>query len=366
MTAPVIHGRRFSVLEADGPIVEVAAEIPHPTGRGVVVEVTEAGVCHSDVHIREGGYHLGDGRMLLLAERGIPFPITMGHEIVGRVVAVGDEVTSTKVGDLRVVYPWIGCGNCLACREGHDPLCATPAAIGVARPGGYASHVAVPDEKYVLPIDGIDPAFAAVLACSGLTSYSATSKVLDGVEADDPIVVIGAGGVGQMAIATLAARGHRAIISVDVNERNLADAVRVGASATVLDDSGDPTEGILAAAGGRPVTRVIDFVGISATAAVGFGVLGKGGRLVLVGLFGGELTIPTVRATIQVITVQGSYLGDLSDLEAMLELARSGRLPQLHIEPGHLDASVVAESLNRLVAGGVSGRIVLSPSGESA
>lgn len=355
-----MRSKAYAVLEANGPITTLEVDVPAPTGRAVVLEVTHVGVCHSDTHIREGGYHLGDGTLLRLADRGIDFPITMGHEIVGRVVAVGDEVVDSAVGDVRLIYPWIGCGECIHCVAGHDPLCARSAAIGVARPGGYAELVSVPDEKYLLDFDGVDPAWAATLACSGVTAYSATTKALEAREPTDPIVVIGAGGVGLMAIATLSARGHRSIIAVDVNPSNLEAAVDVGATATVLTTGESPHDDILAACGG-PASGVIDFVGSSTTANYAVDVLGKGGRLILVGLFGGELRLPTVVATIKILSVLGSYLGDLQDLRELLTMARAGTLPSIPIETGVLDRESISDSLGRLISGGVRGRIVLSP-----
>ncbi|MDO8381492.1 MAG: alcohol dehydrogenase catalytic domain-containing protein [Microbacterium sp.] len=353
--------KAYAVLEANGPITTIEVDVPPPTGRAVVLEVTHVGVCHTDTHLREGGYNLGNGNLLRLADRGINFPMTMGHEVVGRVVAVGEEVVGCAIGDLRLVYPWIGCGECIHCLAGHDPLCARQASIGVARPGGYAELVSVPDEKYVVDFDGVEPALAATLACSGVTAYSATSKALDAREPTDPIVVVGAGGVGLMAIATLNARGHRNIVAVDVNPANLETARELGATTSVLATGEDSAEAILAAIGG-PASGVIDFVGSSSTANSGLDVLGKGGRLILVGLFGGELKAPTVVMTIKMLSVMGSFLGDLQDMREMLALARGGQLPSIPIQRGVLDRESVEGSLSQLVTGGVRGRIVLSPS----
>ncbi|CAN5255138.1 alcohol dehydrogenase [soil metagenome] len=355
-----MNSQAYAVFAENGPITAVEIEVPSPSAHGVVLRVTNVGVCHSDTHIREGGYNLGNGTLLRLADRGINFPIVMGHETVGEVVAIGDAVTSCAIGDTRLVYPWIGCGECSHCLAGHDPLCADQRAIGVSRPGGYAELVSVPHEKFVLDFGDIDPGWAATLACSGLTAYSATSKVLQHVSPSQPIVVIGAGGVGLTAIATLKARGHQNICAVDVKESNLEAARRVGASSTVLT-SGDQAAADILNTIGEPASGVIDFVGSTPTSNTAVSVLAKGGRLVLVGLFGGELVLPTVLVTIKILSILGSYLGDLQDLKDILELAVSGRLPKIPIENGHLDPQSISDSLSRLVAGGVQGRIVLSP-----
>lgn len=350
----------YSVLEENGPIVEREVDRPLVTGDAVLLDVTHVGVCHSDTHIREGGYHLNGERMLKLADRGILFPITMGHEIVGRVVEIGDSVVGCKIGDIRLIYPWIGCGQCAHCLAGNDTFCATPRALGVGRPGGYAESVYVPDEKYLLDFGEIDPAWAATLACSGVTAYRATSTVLEGTGPDSPIVVIGAGGVGLTAIAMLRARGHNNICAVDMNVTNLEAATALGASVTVHATEPDPSAQIQAAIGG-PAAGVIDFVGSTTTATYSVNILGKGGRLALVGLFGGELIAPTVLMTIKMLTVYGSYLGELRDLHAVLALATSGKLPKIPIEAGVLTAANVEASLDRLTHAGVRGRIVLSP-----
>ena len=350
----------YSVLEENGPIVEREVDRPAVLGKAVLLDVTHVGVCHSDTHIREGGYHLGGDRMLKLADRGITFPITMGHEIVGRVVEIGDAVVGCRVGDLRLVYPWIGCGECAHCQAGNDTFCATPRALGVGQPGGYAESVYVPDEKYLVDFGGIDAAWAATLACSGVTAYRATSTVLEGVSPESPIVVIGAGGVGLTAIAVLRARGHHNICAVDVNPANLEAATTTGASVTVHATEHDPSAQIQAAIGG-PAVGVIDFVGSTITATYAVNILGKGGRLALVGLFGGELIAPTVLTTIKMLTIYGSYLGELRDLHAVLALAANGKLPRIPIETGRLTAADVEHSLDRLTHAGVRGRIVLSP-----
>ena len=113
----------YQVTEFSKPLARVAQETPRPTGRQVLIRTTAAGVCHSDLHIWDGYYDLGGGKKLTLGDRGIKLPLTMGHEIVGEVAAVGPEVTGVKVGDTRMVFPWIGCGVCAPCKADEENLC---------------------------------------------------------------------------------------------------------------------------------------------------------------------------------------------------------------------------------------------------
>lgn len=214
----------------------------------------------------------------------------------------------------------------------------------------------VPDAKYLLDITGLDPSWAATLACSGLTAYSAVNKVLP-LPADDPVVIIGAGGVGLTAIATLTALGHQEICAVDVSEQNLQIAVELGASKTVRSGTA-PAQQIIETCGG-PVTSVIDFVNNGATASAAFEALRKGGKLVQVGLFGGEFVVPTALMALKMIELSGSFVGTPAELRAVVDLAKKNALPHIPILEFDLDAPATNAALDRLVQGGVPGRIVL-------
>ncbi|WP_432825548.1 alcohol dehydrogenase [Dactylosporangium sp. CA-092794] len=344
----------------DPAIRAIDVDVPEPEGSEVVLRVGYAGVCHSDVHLQLGYYDLGSRGHMRLTDRGIPYPLVLGHEIVGVVERVGPDVTGTRAGDLRLVYPWIGCGTCHRCAAGTDHLCSAGRVIGVNRHGGYAELVRVPHERYLLNIEGVEPAYAATLACSGVTAFGAVQKVLP-LPPSTPVVVIGAGGVGLTVVAVLVARGHEQICVVDVNEDNLELARKLGASATVLAGP-ELTAAQITAVTEGPVAAVIDLVNSTQTAAVAFDSLAKGGRLVQVGLFGGELVIPTPLMPLKVATLQGSYVGSLGELRELVALAKLGSLPRPPILTGVLDRDGVSTSLGRLAAGGVPGRIVLSAS----
>src|SRR5438477_12396992 len=129
--------KSFQVTDFNAPLQEVDSPTPQPQGTQVLIKVKAAGVCHSDLHIWEGGYDLGHGRKpLSLKDRGVSLPRTMGHETVGEVVAFGPEVSAADRGELRsgdiaLVYPWIGCGTCATCLAGDENMCLKPNSIGV-------------------------------------------------------------------------------------------------------------------------------------------------------------------------------------------------------------------------------------------
>ncbi len=353
--------RAWAVVAAKQPLQEIELPTPEPTGKQVLLEVTHAGVCHSDIHIWEGEWDLGSRGKMRLEERGLKLPIAMGHEIVGRVVKLGPEAEGhgLAVGQTRIVFPWVGCGKCARCLAEDDNMCVQGKALGVFQNGGYATHVLAPEPRHLVDPGNIDPALAATYACSGITVYSAINKVMP-MPPDAPIVLIGAGGLGLQAIAVLKAMGHRRIVSVDISAEKLAAAKQEGATDTV-DGSGEGVAQRIVAACGGPVDAIIDLVNGSATARAAFDALNKGGKLVQVGLFGGELALPLPVMAMRALTVQGSYVGSPKELRALVALAQGGTLPPIPIVRERLPNADAA--LKRLIAGQVTGRIVLQAEG---
>jgi len=186
------------------PLVRREEDVPEPKGGEVLVKILGAGVCHSDIHIWDGEYDLGGGKKLVLKDRGVSLPLVMGHEIAGEVAALGPDAKGVRVGDKVLVYPWLGCGECPICLRDEENLCLKPSSLGVYRAGGYAEYVLAPRAKYCIGLDDLDPAEAAPLACSGVTTYSALRKFGPAI-ADAPVVIMGAGGLGHMALTVLRA-----------------------------------------------------------------------------------------------------------------------------------------------------------------
>src|SRR3954465_10542296 len=279
--------KSFKVADFKAPLQEFDEATPQPSGTQVLIKVKAAGVCHSDLHIWEGGYDLGHGRKpLSLKDRGVSLPRTMGHETVGEVLAFGPDAKAAtgglKVGDVTLVYPWLGCGKCETCVGGDENMCIVkPNAIGVYCDGGYADHMTVPHPKYLLNLNGLDPVTTAPYACSGVTTYSALKKVEQ--DLDKPIVIFGAGGLGLMALSLLKAMGGKGAIVVDIDARKREAALAAGALAAgggkaagaggaraAVDGKGRAALEQLAKAAGEPIRAVIDLVGNPATAQLGF------------------------------------------------------------------------------------------------
>ncbi len=353
--------RAWAVVEHGAPLREIELPSPEPAGTEVLLAVTHCGVCHTDLHIQDGYYDLGDGKRLSMAARGMTLPLAMGHEIVGRVVRAGPDATGVEPGQVRIVYPWAGCGTCPACRAERDNECATMRSLGIFRHGGHATHVLAAHPRHLVDPGDLDPAVAATYACSGITVFSAIRRLLP-LAAEEPVLLVGAGGLGLSAVAMLRALGHAHIVSVDIAAPKREAALAAGAT-TVVDGTGEPAEvtaRIVAACGG-PVRSAVDFVGGTASARAAFDALAKAGRLVQVGLFGGELRVALPPLAMRMLSVQGSFVGTPADLRDVVALARTGALAALPVET--VPMAQVDAALGRLRRGQVGGRLVLRAEG---
>jgi D-arabinose 1-dehydrogenase-like Zn-dependent alcohol dehydrogenase len=230
-----------------------------------------------------------------------------------------------------------------------------PNMIGIQRRGGYADHLIVPHPRYLIDASGIDPAWAATLSCSGLSTYSAVSK-LKPLPNDEWIAVIGAGGLGLSAIGMLRAFGHEHIVAVDIDDTKLVTATAAGAAVTVNSRSADGHEKLKRSTNGA-LYGALDFVGAAETAQLPLSALRKGGKLILVGLYGGAVSLSIGATILRALTVEGSHLGSVEELKAVVSLARSGNIKPIPIERRPL--SQVSRTLDELKAGRILGRVVV-------
>lgn len=341
----------YQVVEHGKPLQKVLGETPKPQGTEVLMRVTRAGVCHSDLHIWDGYFELGAGKRFYVKERGCVPPFTMGHEPFGVVEALGPKAKGVKLGQKRLVFPWIGCGKCAVCKAGQDNYCVSGSRfLGVNRAGAYSTHLLVPHPKYLIDTAGIDDAFASTLACSAVTAYSAAAKLPE-LGPKDRVAILGCGGLGLIGISVLRARGVKNVIACDIDEAKLSAAAKLGAAKTVntrAPDAAQQLQGIAAA---------IDFVGSPATAALGIAGLRKGGRYVICGLYGGELAHPLPLIAQRAIGIVGSYVGNLQELKEVVALAKKKKLRPMPVETR--PAAGANAALEDLKAGKVLGRIVL-------
>ena len=344
----------YDVMEWGKPLQQREHETPKPTGTEVLLKLKYCGVCHSDVHIRDGYFDMGGGKRFHMSDRGMKPPVTLGHEPYGTVIAAGPEARDVPMGQDRLVCPWIGCGTCARCLEGMDNHCMAPRWVGVQRPGGYADHLLIPHPRYLVDASGIDPTWAATLACSGLTTYSAASKLAP-IPRDEWVVVLGAGGLGLAAIGMLRAMGHERIVVVEVDPAKF-DAARAAGAAATLDGKDPEAAKKLQQIAGGPLYGGIDLVNNTATATLGLSALRKGGRLIMVGLYGGEIPLSLVAVVQRALTIQGSSVGTVAELKEVVALARAGKLKPIPIETRPL--SEVSRTLDELKAGTISGRVV--------
>ena len=349
----------YQVHDFGKPLAQVIRETPAPQGSEVLLKVSSCGVCHSDVHLHDGYFDLGGGKRVDLSRAILPAR-TLGHEIAGVVAALGPDVTAAhgvKIGDRRVVFPWIGCGQCSLCAAGQEHLCGAAQAIGVNRDGGFADHVLVPHPRVLLDFAPLAPEHAGTLACSGLTAYSALKRV-GKLGAHDPLLIIGAGGVGLAGIHLALEVSGVAPIVVEL-DKSKWDLARAAGAADVIDPSADGALKALLKATAGGVAAAVDFVGAAGTFDFGVGALRKGGRLISVGLFGGATSIMPAMLSLKAISIIGSYVGSLQEMHELLNIARAGRMPAIPLTQQPL--SQATQALDALREGRVRGRTILIP-----
>jgi len=341
----------YQFMEHGQPLQKVLSSTPVPQGTEVLVRITRSGVCHSDLHIWDGYFELGGGKRFYVKDRGCIPPFTLGHEPFGVVEAIGKKAKGVKVGQKRLVYPWIGCGKCAVCKAGQDNYCVSGTRfLGVNRAGAYSTHVLVPDPKYLLDTTGIDDAFAATLACSAVTVYSAIGKLPE-IGKGEAVAVLGCGGLGLIAISVLRAKGVKDIVGCDIDDAKLAAAIKQGAGRTVNTRAADAAQQLAG------IAAAVDLVGSPATATLGIGALKKGGRYVICGLYGGELTHALPPIAQRAISITGSYVGNLQELKEVVALAKKRKLKSAPIETR--PAERANQALQDLKSGRVVGRVVL-------
>jgi D-arabinose 1-dehydrogenase-like Zn-dependent alcohol dehydrogenase len=346
--------RRQSLVKFDAPLCETIVETPKPQGRQVLVRIERCGLCHSDLHIQDGYADLGGGKRLDTT-RGTTLPFTLGHEIAGVVEEVGADVAQQLIGTKKAVFPWIGCGQCQNCLDGDENLCAKQRFLGVAIDGGFASHVLVPDAKYLLDYDPLPVNQAATLMCSGVTAYGALKRLVERPRQRN-LLLIGLGGVGQMGLAFAQAMFKQNISVADLSQAARDSALNNGAAIAYDPAEPDVAKRIIKETEGG-FDAIVDFAGNDKSMAFAISVLARGGKIVISGLMGGNFSLPMVQWVYKRMTVEGFMTGTLAEAHELMALARSGKVKPTPMQEEPM--SDVQTWIDALRAGKVIGRIVL-------
>ena len=335
MKAAVVHefGKPLSIKDV---------AVPRPDSGQILVQVVACGVCHTDLHAIEGDWPVKP-----------KLPFIPGHEAAGYVAAVGSDVTFLKEGD-RVGVPWLhsACGLCEYCLTGWETLCQQQQNTGYSVDGGFAEYVLAP-AAYVGHIpDGLDFTEAAPILCAGVTTYKGLKET--DTKPGDWVVIVGAGGLGHVAVQYAKAMGLH-VAAVDISDEKLDLAKSLGAELTVNAAEKDPATIIqnqIGGAHGVLVTAVSPKIFRQS-----IDMLRRGGTCSLVGLPPGDFPTPIFDVVIKRLTVRGSIVGTRKDLQESLQFAAEGKVKPI-TETQPLDA--INDVFDRLKRGQINGRVVLN------
>jgi alcohol dehydrogenase len=346
--------RRQSLVKFEGPLCETIVETPKPLAKEVLVRIERCGLCHSDLHIQDGYADLGGGKRLDTT-RGMTLPFTLGHEIAGVVEEVSEELSKHLVGTRKAVFPWIGCGQCRDCLNGDENLCLKQRFLGVSIDGGFATHVLVPDAKYLLDYDPLPVNQAATLMCSGVTAYGALKRLVDRPRQRN-LLLIGLGGVGMMGLSLAQAMFKQKISVADVSPAAREAALNNGAAIAYDPSAGEIARSILKETEGG-FDEIVDFAGNEKSMAFAVAVVARGGKIVVSGLMGGNFSLPMVQWIYKRMTIEGFMVGTLTEARELMALARAGKIKPTPMKEEPMGD--VQKWIDALRAGKVVGRIVL-------
>ncbi len=345
-----VNMKAVRFVGAGKPIEVVDLPKPQPKPGEVLIRIGGAGVCHSDLHILHG-------------QLPLPGPFILGHENAGWIQSFGGGSTDFKEGDAVAGYGAWGCGYCHACTLSRENYCENFASLkgmggGLGFDGGMADYMIVPSTRLLVPLGKLEPRDAAPLSDAALTPYHAIRRALPNLIPGATVLVLGIGGLGQMAVQLIRALSPARVVAGDVDEAKLATARTLGADLTVNTRSAeDAAEQIRTFSGPRGVAVVLDFVGVQPTLDLGAKVIGMDSQFLVVGLGGGkfvlsQMTLPYSTA------VSTPYWGTRAELIEVIALAQDGRI-KLNLE--HFPLGKVSEVYDKLRAGRIKGRAVLIP-----
>jgi len=285
---------------------------------------------------------------------GRTLPFTLGHEIAGTVESAGPDA-HVAPGAKVAIYPWIGCGACAACKAGDENICASPRHLGITVDGGFATHVLIPHERYLIDYAPLSASYAGALMCSGLTAYAALKRLADRA-GRAPLLLIGLGGVGLMGLALARAMVGGPVFVADIDAKKREAALAAGAVAAFDPADAGARKAILKASGG--IYAACDFVGSDKSLNFATGVLAKGGKVVVTGLLGGAFTTAVAMFPLKAMTIEGTTTGTLAEARELIDLVRAKNIAAPPIAERPL--AQAQATLDDLRAGRIVGRVVLT------
>ncbi len=331
-----------------GPLKPLRLEdvpVPEPGPGEVLVRVLAAGLCHTDLHFTSGLLDLGVA------------PLTLGHEIVGRIERAGPGVPAERIGERVVVYYYTGCGRCPHCLAGDENLCdALRAEHGFVTDGGFAEWVRAPARNAVPLPAHVSDAAAAPIGCAVTTAIHAATLARVGL--GDWVVVLGAGAVGYGLVQVARLRGAR-LVAVGRSAAKLDQARALGADATVRAGAEDVPARIRALTGGRGADVVFELVATRETMGWSLAALAKRGRLVFVGYSEDALQVHPIQLVVGEQVVTASVGCTLAELRQAVDLVAEGRVRT--VVDRTLPLERFQEGVDALASGALVGRAVLVP-----
>jgi propanol-preferring alcohol dehydrogenase len=344
---------RQSLTAYGAPLCETVVDLARPQGSEVLVRIARCGVCHSDLHMQDGYFLLGDGKQLDVRQ-GRTLPFTLGHEIAGTIESAGPDAKVTP-GAKVAIYPWIGCGECPACKVGDENICTAPRHLGITVDGGFATHVLIPHPRYLIDYAPLSSSYAGALMCSGLTAYAALKRLSDRA-ARAPLLLVGLGGVGLMGLALARAMYGSAPYVADIDAKKRDAALAAGALAAFDPADAGARKALVKASGG--IYAAIDFAGTDKSLNFATGVLAKGGKVVVTGLIGGAYSTAVAMFPLKAMTIEGTTTGTLKEARELIDLVRTKNIAAPPIAERPL--AQAQATLDDLRAGKIVGRVVLT------
>lgn len=341
--------RAVRLVQLGKPLEDAEVALPEIGSSEVLVRVAACGICHSDAHYRAGISTID------------PLPMTLGHEVAGRVETVGEEVHHVSPNDRVYVHYLVSCGRCDFCRRGYEQFCPKGQMIGKHRDGGYAEFIKVPGRNvFVLP-DEIPFEVGAIMMCSSATALHALNKAR--LKSNDSVAIFGFGGLGFSALQLSRVFGCREVYVVDINQAKLASIAAFGGVA-IDATAGDPVDQIREATGGKGVDVSIELVGSAITMGQAVRCLGVFGRAALVGLTAESMSVlpytEIINKEVEIIGVSDHLA---AELPLLMQLARNGKLcfPQGTLCSVGLDAAQINAALDEVAKSSGHIRTVIVP-----